>query len=49
VYHGGALAVSPRALATYCRVPGEAVAVTAAEFAYYRAFAELPPAGAPCR
>lgn len=49
VYHGGALAVSPRALASYCRRAEEAVAVTAAEFAYYRAPAALPPAGAPCR
>lgn len=48
VYHGGALAVSPQTLASYCRHAEEAVAVTAAEFAYYRASAALPPAGAPC-
>jgi len=49
VLHGGALAVSPRTLATYCRHAEEAVAVTAAEYAYYRVSATLPPAAAPCR
>lgn len=47
-YHGGALTVSPRTLAGYCRRPDEAIAVTAAEFDYYRAFAELPPADPAC-
>ena len=49
VYHGGALAASSAALATYCRSPADAVQVPAAEYAYYRDYAALPPADPPCR
>jgi hypothetical protein len=49
VYHGGALSASSAALATYCRSPADAVQVPAAEYAYYRAYAVLPPADPPCR
>jgi len=49
VYHGGALTATARLLATYCRSPREAVLVSAAEYAYYRATAALPPADPPCR
>ncbi|HEV7587465.1 MAG TPA: BTAD domain-containing putative transcriptional regulator [Longimicrobium sp.] len=48
VYHGGALTASPEVLATYCRSPAEAVPVPSAEFAYYEAYATLPPADPPC-
>jgi DNA-binding SARP family transcriptional activator len=48
VYHGGALTATPAALATYCRSPAEAVAVTDAEYVYYRAYAALPRADPPC-
>jgi DNA-binding SARP family transcriptional activator len=49
VYHGGALTATARVLATYCRAPADAVSVSAAEYAYYRAPAALPPADPPCR
>jgi DNA-binding SARP family transcriptional activator len=49
VYHGGALTATARLLGTYCRSPKEAVLVSAAEYAYYRAAAALPPADPPCR
>lgn len=49
-YHGGALAVADSAvLATHCRTPGEAVAVSEAEFRYYHPFAHLHPAATRCR
>jgi len=49
VYHGGALTATARVLATYCRAPADAISVSAAEYAYYRATAALPPADPPCR
>jgi DNA-binding SARP family transcriptional activator len=49
VYHGGALTATARVLATYCRAPADAISVSAAEYAYYRAPAALPPADPPCR
>ena len=48
VYHGGALVATARLLKTYCRSPAEAVRVSDAEYAYYRAFAALPPADPQC-
>jgi hypothetical protein len=48
VYHGGALTTTAAVLATYCRAPADAVPVSTAEYAYYRASAALPPADPPC-
>lgn len=48
VFHGGALSVAPRVLASYCRTIGEAVRVPDAEFRYYHAYAPLPPANPSC-
>lgn len=49
-YHGGALVVADSALlATHCRAPREAVAVSDAEFRYYHPFAMLHPGEAECR
>ncbi|HEX5872728.1 MAG TPA: hypothetical protein VFY65_19995, partial [Longimicrobium sp.] len=48
-YHGGTLAVADSALlATWCRTPAEAVAVSAREFRYYRSYARLHPARTDC-
>lgn len=48
-YHGGALEVPhPTVLESYCRSPDEAISVSAAEFAYYRAWSWLRPRARAC-